>query len=598
MTIAWMTAGQILLFAILLPSVLLALALKLRRPLVERLNRQRTISEAALNNMAQGLCMFDANHRLITCNRRYAELYELPDHLVVPGTPGQEMLAYQLSKGFDPRKSRDYAQDLLSAVDAALPHSELELPDGRIVDVHRRPLPGGGWVSTHEDVTESRRAAQKIAYLANHDPLTELPNRAQFRAHLQRSVALAERGHPFALHCLDLDHFKSVNDTLGHGSGDELLKQVAGRLRETIREGDLAARLGGDEFAIIQFPVAAPEEASNLAARVVEKLGEAFRIQGQEVVTGTSVGIAMAPLDSLDPTDLMQKSDLALYRAKSEGRGSHRFFEAGMDSLLRARRTLERELRSAIRQGQFELYYQPVLDLGSGEIGRFEALLRWHHPSRGLIFPSDFMSVAEESRLIVQIGDWVMREACHQAAKWPERINVAVNVSPIQFRSPSLVATISSALSRARLDPRRLELELTEAVLIENATSALKTLESLRSLGVRIAMDDFGAGHSSFNYLRAFPFDSIKIDRSFIHDLGKADCRAIVHATVELSQSLGLTTTAEGVETSEQLSILKAEGCTSIQGFLISHPLPADKALELAGERAGSPPKSQRRKAG
>jgi diguanylate cyclase (GGDEF)-like protein len=588
---------QILVFALFLAAASLVTLLLFRQRLLERLSRQQAISDAALNTMAQGLCMFGEDHRLIICNRRYAELYQLPEHLLVPGTHGQDMLRHQISMGFDPAKSQDYAEELLADVETICPHSQLELPDGRIVEIHRRVLPNGGWVSTHEDVTENRRAASRIAYLANHDPLTELPNRANFRQHLLRSVGHARRGHGFALHSLDLDRFKAVNDTLGHAAGDELLKQVAERLKKVVRDGDLVARLGGDEFAIIQFPLEHAKQASDLAVRVVKELGETYHIDGHDVVSGTSVGIALAPFDSLNPADLLQKSDMALYRAKSDGRGNHHFFEPGMDILLRSRRGLEHDLRAAIQKGQFELYFQPVLNLARGDIAGFEALIRWHHPVRGMILPEDFISVAEESGLIVRIGEWTLREACRHAAGWPQGINVSVNVSPAQFRNPNFIAMIDNALSAARLAPERLELELTESVLIENTNTIVQMLERLRCMGVKIAMDDFGSGYSSLNYLRSFPFDMIKIDRSFIHDLHKPDCKAIVHATIELSNTLGLRTTAEGVETSEQLAILRAEGCTDIQGFLVSHPLPAAQATALVHQSAADHKRLDKRKA-
>jgi diguanylate cyclase (GGDEF)-like protein len=594
------SAGRVLLLqlyilAAALCAIPLAIIFKVRESLAAEVRHQGAISSAALNNMAQALCMFDAEQRLITCNGRYVELYGLPPHLAVPGTPLETIAKWRLDAG----TGTDLAQGLLvsdgDATEFKRSYSEMELPDGRIVVVHRRPLSAGGWVATHEDVTEHRRAAQQIAHLANHDPLTDLPNRAFFQEYLRTLIERARRGEGFALLSLDLDRFKRVNDTLGHGAGDELLKEVAARLRDTVRGGDVVTRLGGDEFAILQAPATRPEEAALLAGRIVKRLGEPFYVAGNEVDVGVSIGVAMCPADAEDPADLLRKSDLALYRAKSDGRATHRFFEKGMDDLSHQRRILESQLKSAIQNGEFELHYQPIMDLASGEPVSFEALIRWRHPTRGLVMPDQFISAAEDTGLIVQIGEWVVREACREAATWPDPIRVAVNLSPVQFRSGNIASVIANAALTAGLPPHRLEIELTESVLLQGTDGVLETLRQLRALGIGIALDDFGTGYSSLGYLRTFLFDKIKIDRSFINELSKPESFAIVHATIDLSAKLGMATTAEGVETAEQAVILKSEGCTNIQGYFVSRPLPAPEARKFLAHRLSSPAAEARR---
>jgi diguanylate cyclase (GGDEF)-like protein len=570
-----------------LSTVPISIFLTFREALTNRLRRQDAISNAALDNMVQGLCMFDAEHRLIICNRRYGELYPLPDGGVVPGMALAELLDRHVAARHYWGDPAEFIGDCLREAEELSPHREVELHDGRIIDVHRSPLETGGWVETHEDVTEQRRAGHRIAYLAIHDVLTGLANRVSFNQQLDRSLAVAQRGHGFALQCLDLDRFKAVNDTLGHAAGDELLRQVAERLRQALRSGDLVARLGGDEFAIIQFPIDSPDEASGLAAKIVELLGAPYELNGQEANIGASIGIAMAPADGIDAADILQKADLALYRAKTDGRNTYRFFESGMDTVLHKRRVMERELRLAVQKGEFELHYQPIINVASGKITSLEALIRWRHPTRGLIQPDDFLPLAEESGLILPIGEWVLRHACREAAGWPDTVDLAVNLSPVQFKTRTLPALVSSALETASLAPARLALEITEGVLLQDSDGVLATLNRLHDIGVSIAMDDFGTGYSSLSYLRAFPFDKIKIDRSFVRDMATSeDCMAIIHATTTLSEKLGMGTTAEGVETAEQMEMLRAEGCTEMQGFHISPPLPAGEVRDLLARHA------------
>jgi diguanylate cyclase (GGDEF)-like protein len=575
-----------------LSSIPMTMILKVRTALAEAVERQAAISRAALRNMAQGLSMFDAEDRLVTCNGQYAKLYGLPDDLIEPRTSLDSMIEHLSRRGRPMGKLKRLVRRVREAGGDEHSSAEITLPDGRVINIHCRLLADGGWIATHEDISERRKAEERIAYLANFDALTGLSNRAQFNEQLQRLVAYLERGHRFALHAVDLDRFKEVNDTLGHAAGDELLRQVAARLREAVRTGEVVTRLGGDEFAILQFPLERPEEASALAARVVKLLSKPFTIDGRTVEIGASVGIALAPSDTSDPAELMQKSDLALYRAKTDGRNTYRFYQRGMDVAQHARRALEADLRAAIRNEEFEVHYQPILDVKEGRIVSCEALLRWRHPIRGLIDPAGFIALAEETGLILPIGQWVLNEACRQATSWPDGVKVAVNLSPVQFRNPKLVSQVKGALTRTGLGAARLELEITETVLLQDSRSVLKSLHRLRDLGIGIAMDDFGTGYSSLSYLRSFPFNKIKIDRSFVSELGsRADDRAIVHAAIGLSKSLGMLCTGEGVENAEQYALLESEGCNQVQGYYISRPLPpADLRPLFYASSPGSEP--------
>ncbi|MGX7741092.1 putative bifunctional diguanylate cyclase/phosphodiesterase [Rhodopseudomonas parapalustris] len=439
-----------------------------------------------------------------------------------------------------------------------------------------------GFLVAVVDVTERRKAEAKIAHMAHHDGLTNLPNRALYQQRLEQALAQARgSGTIVAVMCVDLDLFKNVNDSFGHPMGDRLLRCVAERLRQQVGDGDLVARLGGDEFAIVLTSLPTPNEASSFAARLIEILSAPYDMDGLEVVIGASVGIALAPSDGDECEALSRNADMALYRAKAAGGGCHHFFEKEMDRQAQIRRDMELDLRQAFARGEFELHYQPLIDLAEDRIGGFETLLRWRHPERGMISPSDFIPVAEDIGLIVGLGEWVLRQACLEAASWPSDVKVAVNLSPVQFRSRNLVQVVISALAQSSLVPHRLELEITESLFLADSEANLATLHQLRSLGVRISMDDFGTGYSSLSYLRSFPFDKIKIDRSFVKDLTeRPDCLAIVRAIAGLGRSLDITTLAEGVETIEQLDALRAEGCHEVQGFLFS---PARPAAEISG---------------
>jgi diguanylate cyclase (GGDEF)-like protein len=546
-----------------------------RERLTAELEYHVKLTTVALDHMAQGLSIWDEHNRLVVHNRRYSELYGIPPELLKPGITFEEIRnLFETRSVLSHRPTHAYDAD---------PHAdrdhELCLPNGRIVLFQRRRLPGGGSVATHDDVTEARLASRQIAYLAAHDMLTGLPNRVTFAAHLD---ACAKSGQHFAVHTIDLDRFKEVNDTLGHPVGDEILKGAATRLRDLMGPKDVVSRFGGDEFALIQSDVDGAVTPDALASRIVERLSEPFEFAGHTIVIGASVGISLAVKDSTDGDELLKMSDLALYRAKEESRGTYRFFERGMDSRLCERRQLEDDLRTAIQEGQFEVHYQPLLDMAKGTIACFEALVRWRHPSRGLIQPADFIATAEDSGLIIPIGEWVLRQACRDAAGWPNDVGVAVNVSPAQFKRGDLIAMTISALTAAGLDAARLEIEITEAVLLHDEAWVQSVLERLAAFGVRIVMDDFGTGYSSLSYLRSFPFNKIKIDRSFIVDLVKTpDALSIVQATIQLSKKLGMEITAEGVETAEQLEILVAEGCSQIQGYHFSRPVPASEVGNL-----------------
>ena len=418
-------------------------------------------------------------------------------------------------------------------------------------------------------------ADAQLGYMAQHDALTGLPNRLLFQSRLQEELARSRRGASFALLCLDLDAFKDVNDSFGHPVGDMLLQAVTVRLREETRETDTVARLGGDEFAIIQTGAEQPAAAIALAERLVARLAEPFDLDIHEAAIGVSIGIAMLPGDGEDADTALKNADLALYRAKGDGRGTFRLFEPAMDSAMQRRSALVRDLRHGLEIGQFELFYQPIMDKHAARIQSFEALIRWRHPQRGLVLPAEFIPVTEEIGLIKPLGAWVLTKACADAMQWPERISVAVNLSAVQFNG-NLLQDVSQALWASGLAPHRLELEVTETVLIQNSEATLALLNELKALGVSIALDDFGTGYSSLGYLRKFPFDRVKIDKSFVHDLRRSgDATAIVRSVTNLCRALGIATTAEGVETTQQFDGVQANGCTNVQGYLFSPPVPA-----------------------
>ena len=682
----------------------------------ERLRRQNARFHAALNNMPHGVSMYDRYGRFMVSNERYLEMYGLAPEDARLGTALDQVLACRMKLHGTPGDPQALARSLLArlALGKSVP-AFATTSDGRTISITNQPMTDGGFVATHEDITERqrsqrelkstkifldtvieniplplvvkdartqkfifvnhayeefigrtrdqligltvhdlfpldhaqkvverdieamhtgnglvraefvlatprgprtvntmrlvvggddgapghlivvlddvtdrRKSEERIVHMAMHDALTDLPNRTQFQARLREALARVERGERLAVLCLDLDNFKTINDALGHAVGDELLKAVALRLMACVRDVDAVARLGGDEFAIIQAMTVSPSDTATLAQRIRDEIGKPFDLGGVQAVVNTSIGIAVAPLDSRDPDQLLKQADMALYGAKAEGRGVYRFFQPEMDARMKMRHEIEQDLRDAIAAGDLTLHYQPVVDVASGAICGMEALLRWPHARRGLLPPSEFISIAEESGLIIPLGEWVLRQALIAAARWPAHVRIAVNLSPVQFRSSNLAEMVMSACADAGVSPRRLELEVTEAAFLAATKEVLATIDELRRAGVKIVMDDFGTGYSSLNYLRRFPFDKIKIDRSFVRDLTDDNNLSIVivEAVVRLARALDVTTTAEGVETIHQLDIIRAAGVTEMQGWLFSPARPIEEIDALFASEA------------
>jgi len=539
--------------------------------------KDEQLLQTVLNNMSQGVLMFDSETRLIFCNKRYIELYALSSEIVRPGCSLRDLLKHRIERGSFSGDPDEYTARLAEGIAEGKTFNNIvNLPDGRAVSVVNKPVAGGGWLATHEDVTERQRSEERIAHMARHDALTDLPNRMLLLEQLNHEIKRVKRGECLAVLCLDLDQFKSVNDALGHHIGDELLKLVGERLRRCTRELDIVARMGGDEFAIIMTQMEQAADAATLSKRIRDSVIKPYQVEGHQIVTDISIGISVAPMDAVESDELLRNADMALYDAKADGRGTFRFFEPEMNTRMKVRRELEMDLRKALASEQFELYYQPLVVLETNEVNGFEALLRWNHPTRGLVSPADFIPIAEETGLIVPLGEWVLKAACAEAVNWPEHIKVAVNLSPAQLNSRNLVSMVNAALNESGMPPRKLQLEITETVLLQNTFTTLATLHELRKMGVQIALDDFGTGYSSLSYLRSFPFDKIKIDRSFIQDLSNgAEPLAIVNAVAGLAKCLNMTSTAEGVETQQQMEVLQAIGCTEMQGYLFSHARPA-----------------------
>ncbi len=552
--------------------------------LAQEAERERERLDAAIRNMPIGLSMFDCEKRLLYANARYSEVYDVAPEVAKPGTPLATILKARTDAGaYIGDNPERYVAEITEKVGRGVPwHEVAELLNGRVVSMVFQPLADGGWVGTHEDITERRKAEAQIAYMAHYDPLTDLPNRILFRKRLEEALTRKAGAGGVAVLYLDLDHFKQVNDTLGHLIGDRLLTAAARRLAGCVRERDTVGRLGGDEFAVIQVTTRQPASARSLAQRIIDEMAKPFVIDGHQMVIGASVGIAVADAEGVAAQELIKNSDIALYRAKSDGRGVYRFFEPEMDARMQARRRLEMDLRAAVEAQAFEVHYQPQIKLETNRITGFEALLRWPHPERGYVPPSEFIPLAEETGLIVPIGEWVLRQACQDAKRWPADIRVAVNLSAVQFRNARLMKAVIGALDASGLSPSRLELEVTESVLLVETDATLVVLHQLKELGAHISMDDFGTGYSSLSYLQRFPFDKVKIDRRFIMGVTDAgNSLAIVRAVTGLSRSLGIDTTAEGVETRDQLDRVRQEGCTEVQGFLVGKPMPQADALGL-----------------
>ena len=540
-----------------------------------------------LENMEQGLVTVTAQGIVAIYNRRLLEMLDLPESLMAARPRFADMVAHQRNAAeFDAADP-----DLPSYVGTgAMPdHAasyERRRPDGSTIEVRSIPLEGGGMVRTYTDISQRRRAEEQLRYLARHDNLTRLANRVVFQERLEQAIALAGRtGRCVAVLCFDLDRFKLVNDTRGHAAGDKLLAEVAARLRLTVRDTDTVARMGGDEFAIIQPFVAQPTNAEQLAARMLDRISQPYEIDGAPTLVGVSIGIALYPEHGDNAELLLRNADTALYRAKADGRGAWRLFEPEMEAKQQGAFQLEQDLALALGRGELHLAYQPIVDAGSRAVLAYEALLRWTHATRGPIGPAEFIPLAEVSGAIVPIGLWALEAACAEAAGWAGGLRVTVNLSPVQFRHGDLLAQVSGVLARTGLAPARLSLEVTEGLLLDGSQQVLGIMTKLRALGVRFSLDDFGAAHAGLNYLRCFPFDTIKIDRSFVQEaVERPEARAIVDAILAMGSALGLDVIAEGVETEEQLMLLRKMQCQQVQGYLTGRPM-------LAGARAaGAPP--------
>lgn len=535
----------------------------------------------AIDNMTQGLCLFDRNKRVVVSNRQYRLLYGLTDDDVKPGTTLEEVCRARIANGlFGIEGPEQYIANRTAPVTVA---DDVIQPmnDGRTFLIRRRPMPDGGWVTTHEDITSRCEAEARVAHMATHDGLTGLPNRTLFHSRLEDLLKRVRRGERAALLLLDLDHFKSINDNYGHPVGDALLCEVGRRIKETVRDTDTVARLSGDEFAVLQAQVKTANDSAALAQRLISNLSDPYEVGGHLLMIGVSVGIVIANQDNSEIDCLMRSADLALYKSKEEGRGTYRYFESRMDIEMQERRQIEEDLRAALVRSEFQLYYQPVMDLRTMAPSGFEALLRWNHPDRGMMPPLQFIPVAEETGLIMPITEWVLHQACADAQGWSRPLCVAVNLSVAHFRHGDPVQSIRKALDSSGLDPARLEIEITETLLLDKTMQITTALQNIKEMGVRISMDDFGTGYSSLSYLTAFPFDKIKIDRSFIKDLpGAKGSLAILRSIAGLGFSLGMSTTAEGVETDAQLAVAIDEGCTEVQGYYFSAPKPMEEMAE------------------
>lgn len=568
------------LIAVSFNFILIHQGLTLQRQ-IRSLTCERDNWTIALNNMRDGIVAFDAEQRLIVVNRRYQEIYQLPDELIQAGTPFSKIVdrLRETRPGMPP--TAQFIDDLLARLrEGRLDPIHVATRD-LVVEVSYRPRPDGGWISTHEDVTERSRIERKLKHLAHYDSLTDLANRVLLREELEKALIRAENGDAFAVLCLDLDRFKSVNDTLGHAVGDALLKEVAQRLRDCTGQRDVVARMGGDEFTIIltDHP---PTSAANVAAKIVNAISAPFRIDSHHISIGTSIGIAIAPADGMNSEQLLRRADFALYRGKSDGRGTYKFFEHGMDRRMHDRQQLKSDLRDALGKGQFELEYQAVLNLNSYEVHALEALVFWNHPAYGRLMPAQFMRIAEETSLILQIGEWVLRQACAECAGWPDHIGVAVNISSAQLNSPTLQTTVLSALSASGLRPNRLELDIREAALLQVQEAAFARIRQLRSIGIRFALAEFGAGHSLWSYLCGGQLDEIKLAPSLSSPLDESHSgQPMLRTIADLASNRNIAITVSGIETEDQLKSICCEGISNVQGPLISPPKPVNDLKKM-----------------
>jgi diguanylate cyclase (GGDEF)-like protein len=546
---------------------------------------QKSRLSTAINNMTQGLLLFDANRRVIICNQRYIDIYGLSPDIIKPGARLREVIEHRKERGSIIDDVDAFCERIAENLLIGGHPFVLRLNDGRSIQILDRPMMDGGWVSTHEDITERQKLVEKITYMAHYDGLTGLANRAQFSDRLASDLMEIKPARRLALLYIDLDLFKTINDSFGHPVGDELLRIVAIRMKECVAEHDLVARLGGDEFAVIRTEVSRDSDIDEFAMRLHQKLREPFNCLGHQLLIEASIGIAIAPEGGIEPGELLKNADAAMYDAKSGGRGTHRFFDTGLMQRSGMSHSLGQDLRRAAATKDFvtagfELHYQPIVNLVDNSIVACEALIRWRHSERGMISPCEFIPIAEETGLIIELGEWILTAACEEAAKWPSEVKVAINVSPVQFRSETLPLKVLTALDSAGLSPHRLELEITEAVHIGDDDIALIVLHQLRAAGVRVALDDFGTGYSSLSYLQRFPFDKIKIDRCFVNNPASS---SIIKAIIDIAKAGEMRTTAEGVETEDQRLRVLSLGCTEMQGFLFSRPLPVVGIRALLG---------------
>ncbi|MBY5780912.1 MULTISPECIES: putative bifunctional diguanylate cyclase/phosphodiesterase [Rhizobium] len=550
---------------------------------------QKKLFEIILNNLPLGLSVFDADQRLTLSNTRFRQLFGLTQEDLTAGATIADLTAKMRGTESTKPGRRTERHSAATARSSSLRRREWLMDDGRIIQSMVTILSDGSNISIHADITEDRRAAERITYLAHHDPLTGLPNRIHFREQVDATLTERKPDEQIALVHLNLDRFKSINNTMGVSAGDKILQQVAERVRASAGSENTLARLGSDEFAILQTGKQQPWNVTALAEQIRRELSEPFFHGEKQVELSVSMGIAIAPEDGEETDILLKNAGVALSHAKADGRKRERFFASEMEAQMQLRHALEADLKTAVENEEFELHYQPLYDLSQRRICGFEALIRWNHPVRGRVPPMDFIPLAEEVGLVVDIGRWVLRRACNDAAQWPEGIKIAVNVSAIQFSSSDLTRDVSEALAAAALSPSRLELEITESVLMENLSEVLPILHALKERGIRISMDDFGTGYSSLSYLSSFPFDKIKIDKSFVNDIvDNKEAHAIMHAIILLGDALGMRVTVEGVETAAQLALLECEECDEIQGYHISPPRPARDVPHLLS----LPPKS------
>jgi diguanylate cyclase (GGDEF)-like protein len=577
-----------------------------RNAQLERLN---ACFEAALNQMGRGLSMFDGEQRLVVCNQAYARIYHLPDELTCPGVTFSAILRFHLE--------RTGTEISIGSIDAWIrehiarlreegQREEFQhLPDGRSIRVTYQPLADGGWVDMQEDITAQRQSDEKIKWLARHDTLTEIPNRFHFRERLEQQFERYDPRLGFALHWIDLDHFKESNDKYGHLIGDGLLKSVASRLSSGLRAGDVVGRLGGDEFAILQVGVDREELADNLARRILQNIRRPHDVLGHQLHAEASIGVALAPKHGQTPEELFAAADMALYRSKSMGRGVHSIYAPSLAATSAGANPLKSELQHAVEREELVLHYHPIVDLKEGRVSSFESLMRWKHPTRGMIPPSEFIPIAEETRLIINMGNWALLRACADAKKWPNDIKVAVNLSAVQIEACDVYEIVTDALHATALEPHRLQLEITETVLMRDHERTQMLLRKLADLGVMISLDDFGTCFATLNYLRSFPFKKIKIDRSFVRDIPEHhDCVAIVKSVGDLARELNMRSVAEGVETAAALAAVRNAGYDEAQGFYFSPPVPhsaIERAINqceqrLASHSPGKPAKSAKPK--